>query len=637
MNEENNNNQEVEISDQEFEQKLLSRKDFRDKIKDIEKTHAMDQFNVAPSQSSDKLSFKDKIKRIDGITFNSLKRIKNNQKEIKADLVSQAQATDTLTTGIKLETFEKVNKFKEAINNENKEQASTPAAKEESSPIVGDAEKKPSLDDLIKMSLKEPVFKNENQNIENVKPKIEEAVNLKSEIKFQPSAEPEMQTEIIAQNKEVEILKEAKIKTVEKNISHQADNRLLSIPAGASGELKFPDGFLWGTSTSAYQIEGNINNDWSQWEKSKKRISFLEKKGKQVNDFVSGQACDSWNRYKEDFILAKSLGTNAIRFGIEWARVETDNDVWDVKAIKQYREILHEAKKQGFKIALTMWHWTNPTWFVAEGGWTGKHALEYFDRYSRFLVHEFGTYVDYWVTLNEPMVHVFNGYLIGKFPPAKHNPFKAKKVFKNLIKAHKIAYHNIHDIFPHAEVSITGLINDFDPAHKWNLFDVFISKFFHRYWNHKFLSKIKKELDYVGLDYYFHDRIICYPPFKKNKNERTNDMGWEIYPEGIYHVLKYLKKFKKPIIIMENGLADENDVFRGAFIKEHLYWIFQALAEGIDVRGYFHWSLIDNFEWAAGYAPKFGLFAVDRKTLKRVPRPSAKVYEKICKENKLIL
>ncbi|MBU4216381.1 glycoside hydrolase family 1 protein [Candidatus Parcubacteria bacterium] len=434
----------------------------------------------------------------------------------------------------------------------------------------------------------------------------------------------------------VETDKEEKIET-SSQLSNQVDDRLLSIPAGVSGEFQFPEGFLWGTSTSSYQIEGGVTNDWSEWESSEKRKTFLESKKLKKEDYSCGSACNFWTHYGDDFDLAKNLNTNAIRFGIEWARIETENDVWDVEAVKKYREIFEQARLRGFRIVLTIWHWTNPTWFAAEGGWAGKNAVMYFDRYSAFVVKEFGGYIDYWVTLNEPMVHIANGYLSGKFPPNRHNIFKARKAFNNLVKGHKRAYKNIHLLFPKAKVGITGLINDFEPALKWGPLNNLLAKVFHYFWNHRFLKRIKKYMDYVGLDYYFHDRIICYPPFKKNKNERMTDMGWEIYPKGIYNVLKYLRRFRKPIIVMENGLADEHDKYRAAFIKEHLYWVHRAIQEGIDVRGYFHWSLLDNFEWADGFGPKFGLYTVDRKTFERKIKPSAFVYKRICEENKLTL
>lgn len=400
-------------------------------------------------------------------------------------------------------------------------------------------------------------------------------------------------------------------------------------------EIVFPEGFLWGTSTSAYQIEGGIENDWSEWEK--KRVENKKFKSKKLNpaDYICGNGCDSYNRYKEDLDLAVSLNTNSIRIGIEWARIQPKKDVWDVDAINHYREVLQEAKKRNLKTVVTLWHWTNPVWLAKEGGWTKKSAVEYYLKYVDLIIENLGGYIDFWVTLNEPMIHIFNGYIRGNFPPAKRNIFKARKVLNNLVTAHKGAYKKIHNFFPNANVSITALVNCFDAKIEWFLPEKIIANIFHYYWNHKFLNNIKNHLDYIGLDYYFHDRIVWYPPFRKNLNLKTTDMGWEIYPEGIYKVLKYLNTYNKPIYILENGIADKEDKQRAQFIKDHLYYVNKAIADGIDVRGYFYWSLLDNFEWAEGWSPKFGLFEVNRETFERKKRPSADVYAEICKNNKV--
>ena len=400
--------------------------------------------------------------------------------------------------------------------------------------------------------------------------------------------------------------------------------------------IKFPKDFLWGVSTSAYQIEGGIKNDWSGWEKSPERVKQLKKAGKNPADFICGQACDSYNKHEEDIKLVKELNCGAYRFGIEWARIEPQEGKFDKNVIKHYRQMLKAVKAQNLKVVLTLWHWTNPSWLANQGGWYNKKSVEAFTRYTEFVINELGDLVDYWITMNEPMVHVLNGHVTGIFPPNKKSLFKARRAFKNLAKAHIITYEIIHRKYPKAQVSITKLTNYFEPARKFCLNEVAMAKLAHYFWNHKFLSKIKDSLDFIGLDYYFHDRIIWRPPFIKNKNEKITDMGWEIYPKGLYKVLKYVAKFKKPIMIIENGLADEDDNQRADFIKEHLRYIHKAIDEGIDVIGYFHWSLLDNFEWAEGYGPKFGLYSVNRKTLARTARSSAKVYAQICKKNEVI-
>lgn len=400
--------------------------------------------------------------------------------------------------------------------------------------------------------------------------------------------------------------------------------------------LIFPDNFLWGVSTSAYQIEGGIENDWSEWEKERVKSEKFKVKKLNAEDFICGSACDSYNRYKEDVGLAKDLGCKSFRLGIEWARIEPHKGVYNYKEIEHYRNVLKEIKDSGLKTVVTLWHWTNPIWLTyCRHGWAQKETVEHFSRYVELIVKELGDLVDFWITLNEPMIHVFNGYLFGKFPPAKKNPFLAIKVFKNLVDAHKASFDIIHKKYPKAQVSITALVNYFEPARKWCLIERLFSWLAHYIWNDCFLQRIKNHLDFIAFDYYFHYRIIWRPPFKKNLKKEITDMGWEIYPEGIYHVIKYLSYFKKPIYVMENGLADADDSRRSDFIVNHLRYVHKAITEGADVRGYFHWSLLDNFEWAAGWEPKFGFYEVDRKTFVRKPRPSVDIYKQICKNNKL--
>lgn len=379
--------------------------------------------------------------------------------------------------------------------------------------------------------------------------------------------------------------------------------------------LKFPEGFLWGSSNSAYQVEGGIENcDWGS---------------------RAGSACDHYNRYEQDFDWLEKFNQNAYRFSIEWSRIEPEPGKFNQKEIEHYRKVLLALKKRNIKSIVTLWHWTNPIWFIKMGGWTNKKAVKHFENYIKTIARELGDLIDFWVTLNEPMVYI-SGYSTGKFPPfQKRNIFKARKVFNNLIKAHQKSYQIIHKKYPKAQVSITKLTNYFEPARKWCPMEIFFAWIGHFLWNHWFLKRIKSQLDYIGLDYYFHHRIVWYPPFIRSLKKKTTDIGWEIYPKGIYYVLKYLSKFQKPIYILENGLADAKDKQRKDFIKDHLIWIHKAVEEGIDVRGYFYWSLMDNFEWAQGFKPRFGFIEIDYKTMGRKPRPSAYYYAKICKSNSL--
>jgi beta-glucosidase len=397
--------------------------------------------------------------------------------------------------------------------------------------------------------------------------------------------------------------------------------------------LKFPDGFLWGVSTSAYQVEGGITNDWSQWEMSEKRLKWLRDRKKNYRDYVAGRACDSYHRFEEDAEMVKALNCGAYRLGLEWSRIEPIEGEFNREEIAHYRKVLMNIKEKNIKIVLTIWHWTNPMWLVHEGGWCNRKVLKYYARYVEFVVTELGDLVDFWVTINEPTVHVLNGYFRGTFPPNKRNPILAIKTFFNLVAAHKLAYKEIRKMSLKAQVGYTHLGDNFQPARPWFLPEIILAWIFNFFGNNLFLRLVHGHTDFIGLDYYFHNRMVWHPPFLKNLNKEVTDFGWEIYPEGIYNILKDLRRFNKPIYIMENGLADAADAKRSKFIINHLHYVHRAIEEGEDIRGYFHWSLMDNFEWAEGYTMKFGLYSVDRETFVRTPRPSAAVYAEICKNN----
>jgi beta-glucosidase len=406
------------------------------------------------------------------------------------------------------------------------------------------------------------------------------------------------------------------------------------MPNNQNKSLPFPEGFLWGASTSAYQIEGGITNDWSVWENSADRTAALQARNLDPKSYHSGRACDSWLRFEEDFQCLEALHCNSYRMGVEWARIEPKEGEFDQAVIDHYKEMFRALKARKIKLVLTLWHWTNPVWIAENGGWSSRSTVDFFERFVELCIKEFASFTDFWVVLNEPMIHVGNGYLSGKFPPNhKFDLVGAYLTRKNLILAQKVAYERIHERVQDAQVGFTTIANFIEPAHQHNIIELIFAKIYHWWWNLAFLQAVKQSIDYVAFDYYFHDRIVWHPPFRANLNEKTTDMGWEIYPAGIYEVIKYLAVFKKPLYIFENGLADAADQHRADFIRDHLLQVQRAITDGFDVRGYFHWSLLDNFEWAHGFAPKFGLYAVDRGTMKRTARPSAAVYAKICREN----
>jgi len=387
--------------------------------------------------------------------------------------------------------------------------------------------------------------------------------------------------------------------------------------------LKFPKGFLWGTATSAYQIEGRIeNNDWAA----------------PTPNFgvgAAGRCCDHYNLYEKDFDLLKKLNQNAYRFSIEWSRIEPKEGEFSQKEIEHYRKVLISLKERKIKVMLTLHHFTNPLWLSEIGGWENSDIIFYFLRFTKRVFSEFSDFVDFWITINEPMVYASKSYLEGSWPPKKKSFISFLKVIKNQISSHKKIFEEFHKIKKDVKIGIAKnnfYFEPFNPKSLLDKFNVFLNRYF---WNEFFLNRIKNHLDFIGLNYYMHQKIK-FPAQNKNENKILSDINWEIYPKGIYHCLKELKKYQKPIFITENGLADAKDKLRKDFIKEHLRWIHKAIKDGIDVKGYFHWSLIDNFEWEKGFEPRFGLVEIDYKTLERKPRPSANFYAKICKENSLI-
>lgn len=399
--------------------------------------------------------------------------------------------------------------------------------------------------------------------------------------------------------------------------------------------LEFPKGFLWGSATAGYQIEGGNKNDWSEWETSEKRLKDLEKRGliKKYGkeNFICGNATGHYKMFNKDFSLAKELGHSAFRLSIEWSRIEPREGEWDKKEIQHYRTEIQTLKNLGVEPFVTLWHWPVPLWVKKQGGWTSRKTAHDFARYAEKIVKEIPE-ITFFITLNEPEVYTGMSYFAGVWPPQKKNPITGLRVFHNLIKGHKLAYTRIKNIFPEAHIGIAKHNTFFEPERNLCI-NKCIVKIRSWAWNRYFLNRINAYQDFIGLNHYFHERIHLLK--KINENKKVSDMGWELYPESIFHVLKELKKYKKPIYITENGLADAKDIHRPWFIWETLTWVHKAIQEGTDVRGYLHWSFIDNFEWADGFWPRFGLVEVDYKTLERKPRPSALLYRDIIRANAL--
>ena len=395
--------------------------------------------------------------------------------------------------------------------------------------------------------------------------------------------------------------------------------------------LKFPKDFLWGTATSAHQIEGdNFNSDWWQYEKNK-----------QIKH-ASLKSCNSYELWRDDHKFISEMNNNAYRLSIEWAKIEPQEGKFDYKAMQHYIEILSDLKAKKIKVMLTLHHFTNPNWFLNKGGWLSFKSVKYFKRYVKYIIEHIGGLVDFWVTINEPGVYADMSYLKGIWPPQEKNSKKAFFVYINMARAHRMAYNLIHKKLRDTKVGFAMNVMSFASYHKHKLIELLYVHFADRFINHSFYDLTKKKHDFLGINYYFRVRLrkdkgSLKPVVEKVRDQERelSDMGWVIYPHGIFDVLMDLSDFKLPIYITENGIAAKDDERRQKFLLEHLKEIHHAIQAGVDVRGYFHWSLLDNFEWAYGFEQKFGLVEVNFKTFERKLKTSGKMYREISRTNSI--
>jgi beta-glucosidase len=399
----------------------------------------------------------------------------------------------------------------------------------------------------------------------------------------------------------------------------------------------FPAGFLWGAATSSHQVEGGNHNDWTAWEAQPGRI---------LDGTNADVACDHYRRYEADFDLAKELGHNAHRFSLEWSRIEPEEGRWDMAEVVHYREVLLALKARGLKSMVTAWHFTLPTWLAAKGGWEHPDAPRLFARYCAFVAREYGDLVDLWITINEPMVYLACGYVAGTWPPGKTSLRATVRAFLNLCRGHRLAYRSMHAAADapgrRLQIGIAQNCQVFKPFRRRSLLDTAFAWSAERLNNHAFFMLSRRCHDFIGINYYFYYRVRFKLPcdikclFEVHvENREVSDLGWEINPHGMYEMLTSMRRYRLPIYISENGVANADDTKRPRFIVGMIEEMLRAMKAGADVRGYFHWALLDNFEWEKGLTPRFGLVAVDYATQQRTPRPSAYLFKDICVNNRL--
>lgn len=481
---------------------------------------------------------------------------------------------------------------------------------------------------------------------------------------------------------------------------------------------RFPEGFLWGTATSAFQVEmgrssPSKGSDWYAWVHDKENI-----RRKIVSGDTPEDGPGSWELYPDDFRLAREeLGNNAVRLSMDWARifpepttevsvevvrddhgdvskVEIDEAVLselrslaDPKAVRIYREMLSDARSRGLTVMLTLYHWPIPSWLhdpiacrddvdsAPLRGWLDQSTIIEFAKYAAYTAHTFGDLVDLYATVNEPRIVGQHGYLSDppEFPPGLYSPEHFMTVLHHLSIAHAVAYDQVKkwdkESSSHlgpATVGVVCVLQYFEPADPGSPRDVEAARFVEYLYNEWSLNSVTKGdfdvdldgviqpheqrphmvrgCDFIGVNYYTRwfvkhavkggDPRFDYA-LSPGDGELT-DSNWDVYPTGLRHVLNWAyARYRRPIYITENGITDSKDERRVGYLLDHLEQLHAAIEDGVPVLGYFHWSLMDNFEWSDGYRMRFGLFSVDRETKERTPTKAAPVYREIASSNTL--
>jgi beta-glucosidase len=416
----------------------------------------------------------------------------------------------------------------------------------------------------------------------------------------------------------------------------------------------FPGGFLWGTATSSHQVEGdNRGNDWWDWEQQPGRIR---------DGTTSGKAAEWWQgRAEEDLERAAALGQNVHRFSLEWSRLEPEPGCWDAAAFARYLALFSSARREGLATLVTLHHFTLPRWLARRGAWLAPDVAECFGRFAAECALRLGGVVDLWATQNEPNVLAYTAYAGTHWPPGLGSPLAAQRALRAMLLGHARAYGALHARLPGARVGIVLSLPGFDAAQpqladrcaaalqRW----AFSEAVLHALTSGRLLpplgagnsiAGLRRSFDWVGVNYYGRyevafDLRAAAELFGRRDDAHTVHTRWtdwgEPNPEGLRRTLLRLAKLGVPLYVTENGIMDAADALRPGYLRSHVQAVRQAISAGADVRGYFHWSLVDNFEWAEGWSARFGLFALDRATQQRTLRESGEIYAAICRANGL--
>ncbi len=387
--------------------------------------------------------------------------------------------------------------------------------------------------------------------------------------------------------------------------------------------VSFPDGFLWGTATAAHQVEGgNWNNDW--W-------AFEHAPGSGCTE-PSGDACDQYWRYPSDIALLADLGFGAYRFSVEWSRIEPEEGEFSRAALDHYRRILACCHDHGLLPVVTFHHFTTPRWAAAGGGWADPVTAERFARFCERTTAHLGDLVGMACTLNEPNIVSLMGFLFGIFPPGHKDLDAFRRANDTLVDAHHRAFEVLKAGNGDFPVGVTIAMGDWHapPEAGERLAQI-------RHSHEGIYLEAARGDDFVGVQAYSRTRIGGDGmPIGPEDGVEVLDMGYEYWPRALEAAVRHAAEVAQvPIYVTENGIGTTDDEQRIRYVSEALEGLGRCLRDGLDVRGYFYWSALDNFEWALGYMPRFGLIAVDRDTQARTLKPSATWLGEIAKTNRL--
>ncbi len=416
---------------------------------------------------------------------------------------------------------------------------------------------------------------------------------------------------------------------------------------------KFPAGFLWGAATAAHQVEGNnTNNQWWKWEQDGHTSG------------TSGLACDWWGgRWREDFDRAAAGGQNAHRLSVEWSRIQPTPEIWDEGALECYRGMLRGLRERGLTPMVTLHHFADPLWLYEQGGWETDDVVQRFEKFVRKTVDALGEYCTLWCTINEPNAYALNGCIRGLFPAPRTGVRAALRVTANMLRGHAAAYRAIHEIQAEARAGYALHYRPMVAANPHSPLDRLLRKIQYDELNMTFPSAISTGVmrstagsvripeargtqDFFGVNYYSVDTIAFdlmeYKTlFGKRFFPADSDFSETKFianiPEGLFDTLQWAGSTYPglPILITENGVDDGADCMRPRYISQHVHQLWRALNSHCPVQGYFHWTLVDNFEWERGWTQKFGLWGLNVETQERTKRPSVDLYARICNENAL--